>query len=113
MSTMLSIYVNGKKIIDYDKNARQPGKQRQFIDSMDLDMDGGIEINGEIISSPDKTQRANYVAMNLLYGIEQNSEGMISATCGYLANRVPELKQIRSVEEKGEVTMDLIFNEVN
>lgn len=110
---MLSIYINGKKVLDYDKNARQPGKQRQFIDSMDLDMDEGIDINGEIISSPDKMQRANYVAMNLLYGIEHNSEGMIGATCGYLANRVPELKEIRSIEDNGEITMNLIFNEVN
>lgn len=83
------------------------------MDNMDLDMDEGIEINGEMISPPDKMQRANYVAMSLLYGIEQNSEGMISATCGYLVNRLPELKQIRSVEEGDEITMDLNFNEVN
>lgn len=113
MSTMLSIYINGKKNLDYDKNARQPGKQRQFLDNMDLDMDEGIEINGEMISSPDKMQRANYVSMSLLYGIENKSEGMISATCDYLVKRLPELKQIRSVEEGDEITMDLIFNEVN
>jgi len=76
-------------------------------------MDEGIEINGEIISSPDKMQRANYFAMSLLYSIEQNSEGMISATCGYLVNRLPELKQIRAVEEGEKIIMDLIFDEVN
>lgn len=113
MPTMLSIYVNGEKVLEYDKNTRQPGKQRQFLDNMDLDMDEGIEINDEIITSPDKMQRANYVAMNLLYGIQTNSEGMISATCAYLANRLPELKKIRSVEEGEEITMELIFNEVN
>lgn len=113
MPTMLSIYINGKTTLEYDKNSRQPGKQRQFLDNMDLDMDEGIEINGEMIDSPDQVQRANYVAMNLLYGIEKESEGMISATCGYLANRFPELKQIRSIENGDEVTMDLIFSEVN
>lgn len=66
-----------------------------------------------MITSPDKMQRLNYVAMSLLYGIESESEGMISATCGYLVNRLPELNQIRSVEEGEEITMDLIFNEVN
>ncbi len=113
MSTMLSIYINGKKVLDYEKNKRQPGKQRQFLDNMDLDMDEGIEINGEMISSPDKMQRANYVAMSLLYGIQTNSEGMIKATCAYLARRLPELKQIRAIEEGEEITMDLIFDEVN
>ena len=53
---------------------------------MDLDIDEGIELNGEMIDSPNQMQRANYVTMSLLYGIEQNSEGMISATCGYLVN---------------------------
>ena len=76
-------------------------------------MDEGIEINGEMISSPDKIQRANYVAMSLLYGIKKNSEGMNSATCGYLSTRLPELKQIRALKKGGEITFDLIFNEVN
>ena len=113
MPETLSVFINGKKILDYDKNSRQPGKLRQFLDNMDLDMDAGIEINDEMISSPDKMQRANYVAMSLLYGIENKSDGMISATCGYLANRLPELKQVRSVEEGNQIVMDLIFNEVN
>lgn len=113
MPEMLSVFINGKKVLDYDKNSRQPGKQRQFLDNMDLDMDAGIEINDEMISSPDKMQRANYVAISLLYGIENKSDGMISATCGYLANRLPELKQVRSVEEGNQIVMELIFNEVN
>ena len=113
MSAMLSVYINGNKVLDYDKNTRLPGKQRQFLNNMDIDMDEGIEINGEMIDSPDTIQRANYVAMNLLYGIEKNSKSMISATCGYLANRLPELKQIRSIENSNKITMDLIFNEVN
>lgn len=113
MANSLSVYLNDTKVLDYNKNTRLPGKQRQFLDGMDLDMDEGIELNGELIVSPDKMQRANYVAMNLLYGIEKESEGMISATCAYLANRLPELRQIRAIEKGDEISMDLIFNEVN
>ena len=113
MPNLLSIYINGKKVLDFDKNTRQPGQQRKFLDGMDLDMDEGIELNGEMIDSPDKNQRVNYVAMSLLYGIEQSSDGIISATCKYLANRLPELKQIRAIESGEEVTLDLIFDEVN
>jgi len=113
MSTLLSVYVNGEKVIEYDKNTRHPGKQRQYLDEMDLDMDESIELNDEMIASPDKMQRANYVAMSLLYGIHTKSEGMINATCAYLASRLPELKQIRSIEKGEEIIMDLIFDEVN
>lgn len=111
MSNQLLVLINGTKALDYDKNTRQPGKQRQFLDAMDLDMDEGIELNDERIASPDKMQRANYVAMNLLYGIEKKNKGMILATCGYLANRLPELKQISAIEKGNEITMELIFNE--
>ena len=113
MGRMLSIYINEKKIIDYDRNTRQPGKHRQFFDGMDLDMDEGIKMNGEMINSPDKMQRAHYVAMSLLYGIEKKSEGMINSTCGYLVNRLPQLKQIRATEIDVDVTLDLIFDEVD
>ena len=113
MHNSLSIYINGEIILQYDKNTRHPGKQRQFMDNMDLDMDEGIEINGQVISSPDNMQRANYVAMNLLHGIEIKNDGLISATCAYIVNRYPELKQIRSIEKGDEITMDLIFSEVN
>lgn len=116
MPAKLSIYMNGNKVLDYKKNDREPGLQRRFLDGMDLDMDEGVELNGEMIHKPDKMQRTYYVAMSLLYAIENNNEGMISATCGYLTNRLPELKQIRASEkgeEGDEIMLDLIFDEVN
>ncbi len=113
MPNKLRVVLNGTPVFEYEKNTRQPGKQREILDNMDLDMDEGIEIDGEIIHSPDKMQRAQYVAMSLLYGIQVNSEGLISATCGYLATRLPDLKQVRAVEKGEEVTMDLIFSEEN
>lgn len=67
-----------------------------------------VYVNGKKFSITIKMQRANYVAMSLLYGIHSDSEGMISVTC-----RLPELKQIHSIENGEEITMDLIFNEVN
>lgn len=111
MSDILSVYINDKIILEYDKKTRHPGKQRQFFDAMDLDMDEGIEINNETITSPDKMQRANYVSMSLLQGIASESEGMIANTLGYLVNRLPELKKIRSIEKGKDITMELIFNE--
>ena len=113
MPTMLRVVLNGNEIHEYEKTTRYPGKQREFLDNMDLDMDEGIEIDGEIIDSPDKMQRAQYVAMSLLYGIETSKEGLVSAACGYLVTRLPDLQQIRAVEEGEDVTMDLIFEDEN
>lgn len=112
MSDTLSVYINNKNVHEY-KKTRLPGLERQFLDGMDLDMDEGIELNGELIASPNKDQRAHYVIMCLLHGIENESKGMISSTCRYLANRLPELKKIRAIDENDNFTFDLIFNEIN
>ena len=113
MPSKLRVVLNGSEVHEYEKSTRHPGKQRELLDNMDLDMDEGIEIDGNVISSPDKVQRAQYVAMSLLYGIQMKSEGLVSAACGYLVTRLPDLKQIRAVEKDEVVTMDLIFDEEN
>lgn len=110
MTNILSVYFNAEKVLDYDKNTRLPGKQRQFLDGMDRDMDKGIKLNDVKIEAADTKQRTNYVVMNLLYGIEHKNEAMISSTCAYLVNRTPGLNQIRATENSDEITLDLIFN---
>lgn len=47
MSSLLKIYINNKQFLEYDKKTRVPGKQCQYLDGMDLDMDEGIELNGD------------------------------------------------------------------
>ena len=106
----LYVYVNGEILLEYDKSTRLPGKQRQYLEGMDLDMDNGIELDGETINSPDTMQRARYVAMGLLFGIHTNEQSIVSATCAYLANRVPELEQIRATEQGNDIELELIFN---
>jgi len=113
MPSKLRVVLNGSEVYEYEKNTRHPGKQRELLDNMDLDMDEGIDIDGEFISTPDKQQRAQYVAMSLLYGVQMKSEGLVSAACGYLVTRLPDLKQIRAVENEEVVTMELIFDEEN
>ena len=113
MPSKLRIVLNGNEVHGYEQKSRYPGKQREYFDNMDLDMDEGIEIDGGLINSPDQMQRAQYVAMSLLYGIQTNSEGLVSAACGYLTTRLPDLKQIRAIEKGETVSMDLIFDEEN
>lgn len=111
MPGLLSVYINDTRIIEYDKSSRLPGKQRQFLDGMDLDMDDGIKLDDKIITSPDNMQRAKYVAMSILFGVHTSNESIVSAGCAYLANRLPELEQVRAIEQGDEITLDLVFKE--
>ena len=111
MQSKLVVVVNGQAVIEYDRNKRLPGHQREFLDKMDADMQQGVEIGGEHIPNPDLKARAKYVAIHLINAIMNEHDGMIAASCAYLANRLPELKQIKVNEQNEEFSFDLVFDQ--
>lgn len=111
MSDKLVILFNGQAVVEYDRNVRLPGHQREFLDKMDVDMDAGIDLAGESVETPDAVQRAKFVAMHLVQALIDEHDAMIAAGCAYLANRLPDLKQVKAVVEDADVMLDLIFDQ--
>ena len=109
MSNLLKIIYNNETVFEYDRNTRLPGKRRQFLDMMDMDMDEGIIINGDLIELPDQNHRAKYVAMNLIDGIQRHDDSLISVTATYLGSRIPALKEIIATECNDDISMELIY----
>lgn len=109
MSNFLKIIYNNETVLEYDRNTRLPGKRRQFLDVMDMDMDEGISVSGDIVEFPDINQKAKYVAMNLISGLHKKDDVLISVTAAYLVNRVPKLKQIKANECDDEISMELFY----
>jgi len=107
---MLEIFLNKTIMMEYDRNTRLPGKQREFLDRMDFDMDEGIYFDGKSYDNPDASQRGKYVAMKLIQALQTNNHGMINAMCAYLVNRLPTLNQVSAEESSGEVTIKLHFD---
>ncbi len=106
----LVVVVNGQAVIEYDRNKRLPGHQRQFLDKMDHDMDQGIELGGKKIDKPDLQDKAKYVAVHLINAVVNEQDSMIAAMCAYLATRLPDLKQVKAFEVKDEFSFDLVFD---
>ena len=111
MSPKLTVYINNESIIEYDRNKRLPGKQREYLDKMDTDMDGGFMLGDEKIENPGEKDRAKFVAMTLIHSIEADNEQMIVATCAYLASRQASLTEVRAVAEGENMMMDLIYDQ--
>ncbi|MEJ2141578.1 MAG: hypothetical protein P8Y24_04365 [Gammaproteobacteria bacterium] len=108
---MLEVVINEETVLSFNA-VRFPGHQRQFLDKMDLDMDDGIEVDGQHIKEPDNMQRATYVAMSLILAVQAGNTEMANAMCAYLVHRLPDLKQVRAIENGIEVEMDLLFTKV-
>lgn len=109
MNPTLEIILNGDSVIQYSRNTRLPGKQREFLDIMDIDMDQGIKLDGKVINSPNNQQRSHYVALELIHAMKSNNQRMITALCAYLASRLPTLQQIRANEEGEAISLELVF----
>lgn len=110
MNPDLEVILNGQLLIKYPRNTRLPGKQREFLDIMDIDMDNGINLNGKAIVSPNNQQRIHYIAMQLIHALLSNNQGMIKASCAYLANRQPTLQLIKAIEEGESTSLELIYD---
>ena len=111
MSIKLFVALNGQDVVEYDRDVRLPGHQRQFLDKMDMDMDKGLEMNGQFSAKPDLGIRAQYIAMHLVQAVLKDNEAMIAAMCAYLATRIPDLKKVKAEEQGENISIDLVFDE--
>ena len=111
MSSILAVLLNGIAQLEYHRNKQLPVHQAAYLDKMDVKMDAGIMIGDATIASPNVNQRAQFVAGNLLNAIKSNDEEMSAALCTWLANRLPDLKQVKITEDGDRVTIDLVFDE--
>ncbi|MDH3561211.1 MAG: hypothetical protein OEN52_09700 [Gammaproteobacteria bacterium] len=110
MSNMMAVFLNGIAQLEYDRDKPLPDHQIVYLEKMDTRMDAGILVGEETIEHPDENQRAQFVAANLLHAINSDDESMAAALCSYLANRLPDLKQVSIEDTEGEVSIELIFD---
>ena len=111
MSNIMAVLLNGIAQLEYDRDQPLPDHQALYLDNMDTKMDEGLLMGDTRIENPDINQRAQFVAANLLHAIKSDNEQVAASMCTYLANRMPDLKQIKMVEDGEEISIDLIFDE--
>jgi hypothetical protein len=111
MSNMLAVLLNGIAQLEYDRDKPLPPHQAAYLEKMDSKMDAGIVADDATIRNPDLNQRAQFIAANLVGAMKSNDEEMTAALCTWLANRLPDLKQVKIDEDGDRVSIDLVFDE--
>lgn len=107
MSKIL-LSVNGQASFDFDKDSELEEGQLVFLDKMDSDMDKGIKINGISYKAPDKNKRAEFVVLNLIKALQQNNQAVITASCAYIANRLPEVEEVHVNDMGSGISIEFI-----
>lgn len=104
----LTVFINDEVAHECDREMVLEPEQLQFLDKMDSDMDRGMKIQGELISSPDDKQRATFVAMNLIKGLQQDNDAAKTSSCAYLVSRLPGLVEVRASDHENTIKIDLV-----
>jgi len=108
----LGVLLNGVAQLEYDRNKPLPPHQAAYLQKMDRKMHAeGIDLGGEHIRAPSPEQCAQFVAANLASAITHDDEAVAAAMCSWLANRLPELKQVKIEAQGEECTINLVFDE--
>ncbi|MBI5040386.1 MAG: hypothetical protein HZB57_04075 [Gammaproteobacteria bacterium] len=110
MSETLVVVVDGVSQLEYARATSLTPAQRDYLDRLDQNMDSSIELGGQRIDAPNPLQRAQFVALQLLQAVQAGNEAVAAATCAYLANRIPDLKQVRASTRAGLLSFDLVFD---
>jgi hypothetical protein len=111
MDHIMAVLLNGVAQLEYDRTRALPPHQAAYLDKMDAKMDKGIELDHTFIEQPDLDTKARFIAANLLSAIKNDDEAMAASLCTWLANRLPELKQVKYVESGDEIMIDMVFDE--
>jgi len=111
MSNVMAVLINGIAQLEYDRDKALTDYQLTYLDKMDKKMDAGINIDGEMIESPELNQKVQFVVANMLSAMKSDNEGVTSSLCTYLATRLPDLKQIKINEEADGMSIDMVFDE--
>ena len=109
-SSVLIVQVNGTPMLEYDRNQVLSPKQHESLAMLEEKLDQGVLLNEQFIPFPDLGQRVEFMTANLISALLEDDDGIAAASCAYLAKVLPELKQIRSIEQQGTVSIELIFD---
>ena len=110
MSNMMAVLLNGIAQLEYDREKALTDYQQTYLSNMDKKMDEGVEIDGELVKNPDDNQKAQFIVANLLSAMRADNAGLTSALCTFLADAMPDLKQLKIIEaDNGDVSVDFVF----
>lgn len=104
----LTIYINNEVVFEFNRDFYTDDEQLAFFDRMDADMDRGIKIYGELQENPDSQQRAIFVSMNLLKALQQDNRAVQNASCAYLINRMPRLREMHANDSDNKIDIEFI-----
>jgi hypothetical protein len=111
---IVTIMVNEQAVMQYDRNKAPSKEQFDYIDSMDKQMDEGVELGGTLHKKPDPIVKSQFVAQHLLMALAAKNYSLAAAMCTWLSERLPELIRVQATGNlTNNMKVDLVFARQN
>jgi len=108
---VLTILIDNQSELEFDRSRVLPDQQLVYLDRMDAQMDAGLQLGNDQVEQPDTLQRAQFVAVHLIEALQQGNEALVAASCAWLAQRLPDLTQVKALLVEGGFSVELVFDE--
>ena len=111
-NNLLVVQVNGTPMLEYDREKVLSGAQKESLKLIEEKLNQGFNLGEQQISHPKLEQKIEFVTANLISALLNDDEVLAAASCAYVAIALPELKQIKALENNGEISIELIFDRI-
>ncbi|MFK5894028.1 MAG: hypothetical protein QM504_12475 [Pseudomonadota bacterium] len=109
MQNLIKLVINDNDVLQYDRSVNLPDNQNQYLQMMDKKMEQGVTLGNESIKQPNQLQKAQFVALNMLYQLDQNNDQEAIAMFTYLVNQLQKLKQVKVIGEPNKYKVEFVF----
>lgn len=99
------VQVDGKVVLEYDRRKPLNRKQKEDLSRLDAKLSVNVK------SDHNPLKFTEVVGCALVKALQTGNDQVTAAACAWLANRIPELRQVKAkTEDQGHVSIELVFN---
>ena len=105
------VQVDGKVVLEYDRRKPLNKKQREDLSRIDAKLSQGTNATAATPSQPNPLKSAEVIVCALVKALQTGNDQVAAAACAWLANRIPELRQVKAkIEDIEHISIEFVFN---
>ena len=105
------VQVDGKVVLEYDRRKPLNKRQQEDLSRIDTKLSQNTEADEHSDSQPNPLKFTEVVSCALVKALQTGNDQVTAASCAWLANRIPELRQVKAkIEGAEQISIELVFN---
>ena len=102
------VVLNSEKILEYYRDRPLSDQQLLAIEATNKKLDQGIQVSGQWIEHPTDSDKAIFMASQLISSLLAENDARTAISCAFLATQYPNLKQLRAASQQDHISIELI-----